>query len=441
MSHVNSFVLGPAVINTHTNHYFDPVRNDPHQITVNRITCSLQINNRESTHLRDLGTECDMMDDLVQGLKAIIRVAGQPTANPTVAGWMEPDPAREEQWWPNFPAICQCPQPEMAAQVPLALQTRDHMMTAAHDPQTQDHDPQTHDFVRTESPAQLRQRSAGRRVTLKPSPGRGGLVRDSAVINQLSLGGLAVGPSSADSEDSEAARSRVTQQCMSLLESYRGGNPKERDEAHSTATEGVVSYKPSWRGVADSGPTFAPPVTNAPVLIGESLQLWHGQEFSDEKPRGEIEGADTSHIRPQHEARGTPPLSNLSRYLLSRNLEKQKTGQISTDFLSPLVEDRGGPDRVSGYESQPIGDYTSASRSSAASTPRRMAHVSRYFSRGVPKGGQPIYSMQGFDRHMLVLCVTVLFVACCHHVPLFLLCRVYLLQIRQGDERIVFSAY
>jgi hypothetical protein len=83
-------------------------------------------------------------------------------------------------------------------------------------------------------------------VTLKPSPGRGGLVRDSAVINQLSLGGLAVGPSSADSEDSEAARSRVTQQCMSLLESYRGGNPKERDEAHSTATEGVVSYKPSF---------------------------------------------------------------------------------------------------------------------------------------------------------------------------------------------------
>jgi hypothetical protein len=361
------------------------------------------------------------MDDLVQGLKAIMRVEGQPTANPTVAGWMEPGPAREEQWWPNFPTVCQCPQPEMAAQVPLAIQTRDHMMTAAHDPQT-------HDFVRTESPAQLRQRSAGRRVTLKPSPGRGSLVRDSAVINQLSLGGLAVGPSSSDSEDSEAARSRVTQKCMFLLESYRGGNPKERDEAHSTATEGVVSYKPSWRGVADSGPTFAPPVTNASVLMGESLQLWHGQEFSHDEPldRPIIQGANTSDVRPQHEARGTPPLSNMSRYLLSRNLEAQKTGQISTDFLSPLVEDRGGQDRICGYESQPIGDYTSASRSSAASTPRRMAQVSRYFSRGVPKGGQPIYSMQGFVPPLLELCVTVLFVACCHHVPLLLLCRVHL---------------
>jgi hypothetical protein len=321
-------------------------------------------------------------------------VAGQPTANPTVAGWMEPASARAPAlWWPNLSNVCQCPQPERAAQVPLAPQTRERMMTAAHDSQT-------HDFASTESPAQLH-----RRVTLKPSPGRGGLVRDSAVINRFSLGELAEGPShgSSHSEDSEALRSRVTQQCISLLESYRGGNLKERDEAHLMPTEGGVAYTPSWHGVVDSGPTFAPRVTNASVLIGPSLQLWHGQEFSDEKARGEIEGADTSDVRPHHAALGTPPLSNMSRYLLSRNLEAQKTGQISTDFLSPMVENRDRQDCVTGYESQPVGDYASASRSSAAITPRRTAHVSRYFSRGVPKGGQPIYSMQGFDRHHSML--------------------------------------
>ena len=239
----------------------------------------------------------------------------------TVAGWMEPawEPPPTEWGWPNLIGGCHCPEPTVAAQVPVvplapskwSMQARDRAAALS---------------------------SQGHQHTTSPTASRPLHGTDKAakavVLQTRRWDPQALDPQSL--KDSEV-RNEVAMKCMSLLESYRSGNLNERDEAHPTLAAGGAAYSSYNPG---------PGVDNIAAHNGS---------------RGIFDALDESRAatpdrHPTVTQAATPPLSNMSRYLLSRSPipEVQFHNHLLGVTPTRLPQDEGcRHDRASGHESPP----------------------------------------------------------------------------------------